>query len=68
MRVKGGVVHIHISRFDFDELIIRPIQEITDKHLFFVFVVNPPREEFNLFLNSLVRRNDDDIPIRIEDL
>ena len=68
MRVKGEVVHIHISRFDLDELIIRPIQEITNKHLFLVFVINPPREKFNLFLNSLVRRNDDDIPIRIEDL
>ena len=68
MRVKGEVMHIDISRFNLDELIIRPIQEITNKHLFFVFVVNPPREEFNLFLNSLMRRNDDDIPIRVQDL
>jgi len=68
MRVKGEVVHIDISRFDLDELIICPIQEISDKHLFFVFIVNPPREKFNLFLHSLVRRDDDDIPIRIQDL
>ena len=68
MRVKGEVMHIDIFRFDFNELIIRPIQEISDEHLFLVFVVDPPRKKFNLFLNSLVRGDDDDIPIRIQDL
>ena len=65
MRMKGEIMYIHILGFDLDELIIRPVEEITDEHLFFVFIVNPPREEFNLFLNSFMRRDDDDISIRI---
>jgi hypothetical protein len=68
MRMKGKVMYIHILGFDLDQLIIRPVEEITDKHLFLVFIVDPPREEFNLFLNSLMRRDDDDISIRIQHL
>lgn len=61
-------MYIHILGFDLDELIIRSVEEVPNKHLFLVFIVNPPREEFDLLLNSLVRRDNDDISIRIQHL
>jgi hypothetical protein len=68
MRMKGEVMYVHILGFDLDELIIRPIEEITNKHLFFVFIVDPPREEFDLLLHSLMGRDNNDISIRIQHL
>ena len=64
--MKRQIMNIDIPRLDFHELIIRPIEEIPNKHLFFVPIIDSPREEFNSFLDSFLRRNNNDVSIRIQ--
>ena len=66
MRMKCQIMDVDIPRLDFHELIIGPIEEVPNKHLFLVPIIDSPREEFNLFLDSFLRRNNNDVSIRIQ--
>lgn len=67
MGMKSEIMYVHILGFDLDKLIVGPIQEVSDKHLLFILVVDSPGKEFNLFLDRFVRGNHDDVSIRVED-
>lgn len=67
MGMKGKVVDVYVFRSNLDKLIIGAIQEVSNKDLFFVIVVDPPREKFDFFFDCFEWRNDNDITVRGED-